>query len=384
MEAMIESHILKWAIERAQINVDGLSAKLSVKREKIEKWMSGEAKPTFKQAQNLAKKLHIPFGYLFLSEPPVEKIPFPDFRTIKNQPTYHQSAYLMELLYDLERKQNWYREYLIENGYDKLPFVGSVSIQIPAETVAKKIDNLLQLDKIRKQATGRETFIYELTRKVEEIGIIVLRSSYAGKGTQNSIRVEELRGLAIADDYAPLIFINSADANSAQVFTMAHELAHIWIGESGISDIDLNADEEKVEKYCNNVAAELILPKQQFIALWSTEQEIRENLQKISNSYYVSEFVVLKRAYDMRYVSYDTYRQMYETLIKEWEEIKNQKSERSGNYYNSKSAKESRRLSLAVIESTLEGKMLYRDALDLLNIKSMKTFNEYIEKLGVK
>ena len=109
MEAMIENTMLRWAIERAQISIDTLSSKLSVKREKVEKWLNGEARPTFKQAQALAKKLHIPFGYLFLSEPPKEEIPFPDFRTIKNKPTYHQSAYLMELLYDLERKQQWYR-----------------------------------------------------------------------------------------------------------------------------------------------------------------------------------------------------------------------------------------------------------------------------------
>jgi len=382
MEAMIENNMLKWAVGRAQISIDTLSSKLSVKREKIEKWLSGEAKPTFRQAQTLAKKLHIPFGYLFLSEPPKEEIPFPDFRTIKNQPTYHQSAYLMELLYDLERKQQWYREYLIENGYERLSFVGSASMDTPTEVLAKEITSHFGMDALKRRVRKREDFIYELTRQVEAIGIVVLRSSYAGTGTQNSIKVEELRGLAIADDYAPFIFINSADSNNAQVFTLMHELAHIWLGQSGISDIDLIADEEKIEKYCNDVAAEVLLPQVWFRQSWKSEQSIEENLEQISKNQFVSQFVVLKRAYDVRFISFENYRQEYERLMREWEETKAQRPD-GGNYYNSKPAKESRRLSLAIVESALEGKMLYRDALDLLNIKSMKTFNEFAKNLGV-
>ncbi len=382
MEALVEKEMLQWAVDRAHINIETLSKKLTVKREKIEKWLSGEAKPTFRQAQQLAQKLHIPFGYLFLSHPPKEEMPFPDFRTIKNRPSYHQSTYLMELLYDLQRKQTWYKEYLIENRYEQLPFVGSASLDTPVKMLATKINTKLQLQEIRKQANSRGTFIYDLTKKVEDMGILVMRSSYAGTGTQNSIKVEELRGLAIADSYAPLIFINSADSNSAQVFTLLHEIAHIWIGQSGISDIDLTTDEEDVEKYCNSVAAELILPKNEFAGNWNDKKNLGDNLKYISNSYYVSEFVVLKRAYDLRYISFETYREMYQQLLEEWEKIKNLKTDSGGNYYNTKPAKESRKLSMAVVESVLEGKMLYRDALDMLNIKSMKTFNEYAKSLG--
>jgi len=382
MEAMIENTMLRWAIERAQISIDTLSSKLSVKREKVEKWLNGEARPTFKQAQALAKKLHIPFGYLFLSEPPKEEIPFPDFRTIKNKPTYHQSAYLMELLYDLERKQQWYREYLIETGHERLTFVGSASIDTPVAALAEEIAGHIDFESVKRRVRKREDFIYELTKQVEAIGIVVLRSSYAGTGTQNSIQVEELRGLAIADPYAPFVFVNSADSNNAQAFTLMHELVHIWLGESGISDIDLIADEAKIEEYCNSVAAEVLLPLALFRQSWKSEQSIEENLEQISRSQFVSQFVVLKRAYDVRFISFESYRHTYERLMREWEEIRAQRAD-GGNYYNTKPAKESRRLSLAIVESVLEGKMLYRDALDLLNIKSMKTFNEFAKNLGV-
>jgi Zn-dependent peptidase ImmA (M78 family) len=212
---------------------------------------------------------------------------------------------------------------------------------------------------------------------------MVMRSSYAGSATQHTIKVEELRGLAIADSYAPLIFLNSADTKSAQVFTLAHELVHIWIGESGISDLDfLSRHEEQIEKYCNSVAAEIVIAKEKFEKLWDQNKEIIENCKKIAAHYYVSDFVVLRRAYDFRYIEYNVYKKYYEYFMAEWQKIKEQQKNNGGNFYNSKPAKESKRFSFAVVEATLEGKLLYRDAMHLLNIKSAKTFESYAKELG--
>lgn len=384
MQAMIQHDILQWAIARAQIRIDVLSQKLSVSADKIEKWLNGEARPTFKQAQNLAEKLHIPFGYLFLSEPPDEQLPIPDFRTIKNEPTYHISPYLTELIFDLDRKQRWYREYRVDNGYEPLPFVGSASASTPAVTLAQAIKETTQWQNAFEKSRTKEDFIYEMSRSVEDIGIMVMRSSYAGSATQHTIRVEELRGLAIADNYAPLIFLNSADSRSAQVFTLAHELVHIWIGESGISDLDFLArHEEQIEKYCNSVAAEMLVPEEEMTKLWDSHKQILENCKHIAARYHVSDFVVLKRAYDLRYIDYSAYKKQYDFLMEEWNKIKGQQKNSGGNYYNTKPAKESKRFSAAVVEATLEGKLLYRDAMKLLNIKSTKTFENYAKELGV-
>ena len=177
MQAMIQHDILQWAIARAQIRIDVLSQKLSVSADKIEKWLNGEARPTFKQAQNLAEKLHIPFGYLFLSEPPDEQLPIPDFRTIKNEPTYHISPYLTELIFDLDRKQRWYREYRVDNGYEPLPFVGSASASTPAVTLAQAIKETTQWQNAFEKSRTKEDFIYEMSRSVEDIGIMVMRST---------------------------------------------------------------------------------------------------------------------------------------------------------------------------------------------------------------
>ena len=384
MQAMIQHDILKWAVERAQISIEVLSQKLFVKADKIEKWLNGEAKPTFKQAQNLAEKLHIPFGYLFLSEPPREELPIPDFRTIRNEPTYHISPYLTELIFDLDRKQHWYREYMVDNGYEPLSFVGSASVSVPVTILAREIKETIKWQNAFVKSRTKEDFIYEIIRNVEDIGIMVMRSSYAGTATQHTIRVEELRGLAIADSYAPLIFLNSADSRSAQVFTLAHELVHIWIGQSGISDLDfLSRHEEQIEKYCNSVAAEMLVPEEELKKLWDSNKKIIENCKSIAAHYYVSDFVVLKRAYDLRYIDYSVYKKQYDFLMQEWKKIKEQQKSSGGNYYNTKPAKESKRFSTAVVEAALEGRLLYRDAMELLNIKSMKTFESYAKELGI-
>lgn len=384
MRAMIQHDILRWAIERTQISIEVLSQKLSVKTDKIEKWINGESKPTFKQAQNLAEKLHIPFGYLFLSEPPKEELPIPDFRTIKNEPTYHISPYLTELIFDLDRKQHWYREYMIDNGYEPLSFVGSASASMPVASLAHKIKELIRWQDAFEKSKSKEDFIYEISRHVEKIGIMVMRSSYAGSATQHTVKVEELRGLAIADSYAPLIFLNSADTRSAQVFTLAHELVHIWIGESGISDLDfLSKHQEHIEKYCNDVAAEILIPEEELKKLWDSSSSVIQNCKKIATRYYISDFVVLKRAYDLRIINYGMYKKLYDYLTEEWQKIKEQQKSSGGNYYNTKPAKESKRFSTAVVESALEGKLFYRDAMQLLNIKSTKTFESYAKELGV-
>ena len=381
MEAMIRHEILRWAMERAQVSIDAVAKHLT-KPEKVEQWLRGEARPTFRQARELAKRLHIPFGYLFLSEPPEEKLPYPDFRTIKNEPTYHTSPAVIELLYDIERKQSWYHEYAVENGFEPVPHIGKFTRETPYKTVARDIRKVVGFDVLRK-SSNKENYLYDLSDHIESLGILVLRSSYAGTGTQNSIQVEELRGLAVADPYAPLIFVNSSDTKSAQIFTIAHELAHLWIGQSGISDIDIAEEiHDKVEKYCNLVAAEILIPEKEFRKIWDDGADVLDNCESVARRYFVSKFVALKRAYDLDYIDYPQYEEYYHELWNEWERIKEQqKRSQGGNFYNSKPAKESKRLSRAVVEAAKEGRLLYADAMNLLNIKNLDTFNKFAEEV---
>jgi len=387
MRAMIQNNILLWAIEQAQVATDTLPKKVGVKADKFSSWLNGEELPTFKQAQKLAKALHIPFGYLFLSEPPVEQLPVPDLRTIRNNPTYHPSIYFKELLYDLDRKQRWFREYIIENGAEELDFIGSKVMNDGIENIVNNIRVKLDWEVGQyTQHRTKDSYMTEIVRKAETQGILVMRSSYAGTGTQHTVSVTELRGLAIADHYAPLIFVNSSDAHSAQIFTLAHELAHLWIGQSAISDINfLTNHDEEIERFCNKVAAELLLPAHMFIQEWSQTESVDINCTIIARQYHVSYFVALKRAYDLNYINYNTYNAYYQNAMSEWEEHKaRQDNNQGGDYYRTKGAKESRLFSQAVVSATLEGKLLYRDAFKLLNIKKTKVFEQYAKEIGVK
>ena len=272
MQAMIQQDLLLWAVERASATIDVLSKKLQVKEDKIIKWLEGEDKPTFKQAQKLAKTLQIPFGYLFLSEIPQEKLPLPDFRTIKDEPNYHISPIFKELLYDLDRKQRWFRDYIIENGGEPLPFIGKFSLNSHKDKIVVDIRKKLKWNN-NFQKSSKENYISNISRSAEALGIIVMRSSYLGGSTQTSLKLDEFRGLAISDEYAPLIFVNTADAKSAQIFTLAHELAHLWIGESAISDLQMFVTlNNQVEKFCNEIAAELLVPQKDFITLWNKNE----------------------------------------------------------------------------------------------------------------
>lgn len=384
MQAMIQQDLLLWAVERASATIDVLSKKIQVNEDKIVKWLKGEDKPTFKQAQKLAKILQIPFGYLFLSEIPQEKLPLPDFRTIKDEPTYHISPILKELLYDLDRKQRWFKDYTIENGGEPLDFIGKFSLNSPKEEIVADIRKKLKWSD-NFQKSSKENYISTISKSAEKLGIVVMRSSYFGGSTQKSIKVDELRGLAISDEYAPLVFVNTADAKSAQIFTLAHELAHLWIGESGISDLQkFVASNNHVEKFCNEISAELLVPQKDFMSLWHRDEALEENAKKLSDRYLVSPIMIAKRAYDLKFISYVEYSDFYAKQTALWKTIKEKQKEEkksSGDYYRTTPVRLGRLFSESVVYATLEGKLLYRDATKLLNMTQMSTFKKYAKEI---
>jgi len=386
MQAMIQQDLLLWAVERASATIDVLSKKLQVKEDKIIKWLEGEDKPTFKQAQKLAKTLQIPFGYLFLSEIPKEELPLPDFRTIKDEPTYHMSPIFKELLYDLDRKQRWFKDYVIENGGEPLPFVGKFSLDSHKEAIVADIRRELDWNS-GFQSSTKENYISSISKSAEKIGIVIMRSSYLGASTQKSLKVDEFRGLAISDEYAPLIFVNTADAKSAQIFTLAHELAHLWIGESAISDLQMFVNfNNQIEKFCNEIAAELLVPQKDFTILWNHNDTIEDNTKRVSDRYLVSPIMVAKKAYDLKFISYIEYSNFYTKQMALWKAIKEKRKKEktaSGDYYRTTPVRLGRLFSESVVHSTLEGKLLYRDATKLLNMTEMSTFKNYAKEIGV-
>lgn len=247
VEAHITPRVLRWARERGNLSREAVAEKIHVGPDRLEAWEAGRARPTFRQAQDLARRFAIPFGYLFLPEPPAEAPPIPDLRTVANDPRRRLSAELTALLHDVVDKQRWYREFQEEEGASPVRLVGRFPPGSSPDVIAGDIERTLGVGALRRAAGSPDDFLRLLAGRAEETGVLVMRSGIVGNNTSRRLSVDEFRGFAISDDLAPLIFINARDAKSAQVFTCLHELAHLWIGQSGISHLAVTPDAHAAE-----------------------------------------------------------------------------------------------------------------------------------------
>ena len=238
VDALVTPEIIEWARTRNNLSIELAASKVGVSEETFYSWEKKRARPTLRQAQELAHKLYIPLGYLYLSAPPVEKLPLPDFRRVIGSPK-PPSPEFIDVLYDALRKQDWYREYQELEGAEPVSFVGKFSINDPVEAIASDIRDTIGINEsMRRRARNWEYFLADFIHCTESKGILVLRQGIVGNNTIRKLNVQEFRGFAISDSIAPLVFINDQDVKVAKIFTLAHELAHLWIGESGISNLD--------------------------------------------------------------------------------------------------------------------------------------------------
>ncbi len=370
-EAFISSEVLRWARERVKLPPDSLAEKLHVKLDKLLLWEKGEKHPTFLQAQKLAKVLHIPFGYLFLPHPPEESLPIPDLRTVGDHQTHEISPDLRDLLNDVLLKQDWYRDYLIEQSAEPLPFVHRFGLETPTGDIAADITRILDLTpEHRGEARNGEEFLRLLMDKAENIGVMVMRSGIVGSNTHRVLDVHEFRGFAIVDDYAPVVFLNGKDARAAQIFTLVHELAHLWLGVSGISDLSLDIESRhihvKTERVCNMVAAEVLVPEKVFLAHWNSSRTLGENAGDLARLFRVSTVVIARRAVDLRVVAWEEYHAFYAEQAQQW---KSTKKSKGGSPFKTIPVRNGRRFTDAVVRAALEQRLLLRDAGRMLGLQ---------------
>lgn len=377
--ALISHVVLNWARERARLEPERLAEMTHVKPDKLLMWEQGEAKPTFKQAQDLARALHIPFGYLFLPNPPAETLPIPDLRTVGEHASGSLSTDLRDLLADVLRKLDWYRDYLLEQGNGPLPFIGRYHLDVPATAIAADLTVTLGLTLAdQEEAKNLDAFLNLLIDKAEAAGVWVMRSGIVGSNTHRILDAQEFRGFAICDDIAPLVFINGRDAKAAQIFTLAHELAHLWIGQSGISDLSLARPATdylpRTEKLCNAVAAEVLVPQQSLRAQWTNTESVQHNAVRLASLFRVSTVVIARRALDIGLIEWPTYFDYYQQQVELWRQ---EKKGSGGDPYRTLPVRNGRRFTEAVVRSAFERSLLLRDAGRLLGINPSK-----IRRLG--
>ncbi len=378
--ANINTAMLTWARERSGCSVSDFAYKLMIDEERLLKWESGEQTLTFNQAMQFADKAHVPFGYLFLLHPPVETLLIPDLRTVDGKPVNRPSAELLDIVKLMLQRQEWYREYLKQQFIEPNPYVGRFSLQDDVKTIVESIRKVLNLAS-HPQRGNSDDYYRDLVNRIESVGILVMRQANLGHFTR-PLRVEEFRGFAITDEYAPIIFVNHADAPGARLFTLIHELCHIWIGQSGISDGDTHASRRE-EVLCNAVAAELLVPAEEFQLLWQQDNENwQDNLPPLENHFRVSSWVLARRALTLGFIQHDDYSRFIAKLKAAW--LEREKSEKGGpTYYKTKKAQISQPFSRAVVGQALSGQLLLREASMLLDGIKPAKIPGFAKELGL-
>ena len=372
--------VLRWAAQRARLHDDDLITRFS----KWPKWLTGEAQPTLKQLEDFAHLTHTAFGYFFLPQPPVLALPVPDFRTLRDQSLAEPSSDLLDTLYLCQQRQDWYRDHARLHGLSTLPFVSSASAQEAPEAVAQRLRESLGLStQARSLLPTWSDALRQLITKAEEVGVMVMVSSVVGSNSHRKLDVGEFRGFALADSLAPLVFLNGADSKAAQMFTLAHELAHVWLGATGISDTQAGqVPEQQTERWCNQVAAELLMPLAELHAAYQRLTPIPEEIQRLAREFKVSTLVALRRLFDAEYISRNTLWQYYREETERLRTLK-ERSSSGGDFYRSLGARTSKRFARAIVSSTLEGLTSFPDAFRMLGVRKTATFYEAARELGV-
>lgn len=367
----INKELIEWAIIRNGNSLEEFYAQNPM----VESWIKGDKFPTVKQLENFTHKVHVPFGYMFLPQPPDETIPLPFFRTGKNT-TNKVSLNVFHTVQIIQDRQNWLTEYLEELNFPELEFVGKFNIKDNYIDIVNDIRNelKLELDWASKHNKWEDALDY-LTLKIEEAGIIVTYNGIVGNNTHRVIDVNECRGFVLVNNKAPFLFINSADAKAAQMFTIIHELAHVWLGESaGFDNANLLPADDPLELLCDKVAAELLVPEIYFIKKWETSQ----NFKYLSRIFKVSPIVIGRRALDLKLITFPQFIQFYNAYMNEIKDKKDRQSS-GGDFYATTKKRISLRFAAFVNNAVKENKLLYRDAYKLTNMKG-ETYNKFINE----
>ena len=374
----VPPEMLRWACERAGHDVAHVAARIP----QLPSWVRRERHPTLKQLEKLAKATHTPLGYLFLPEPPEERLPVPDYRTVSGAGRDKPSPDLLDTLYTMQRRQEWLRESLVEHDAEPIAFVGSARLADEPDAVGREMRRALGLDE--GWAAGIRTWqdaVGELRRAIEQLGVMAVINGVVGNNTHRRLSVEEFRGFALTDPYAPLIFVNGADAKSAQMFTLAHELAHIWLGTEGLSGFEfLLPSGTGVEHWCNQAAAEFLAPQRETRVRWTQVRREASPFDALARSFKVSPVVAARRALDLRLIDRGTFFDFYQSYISG--ERRRGTAPSGGDFYNNQNTRVGELLASQVLRAAMEGRIGFKEAYDLTGLRG-GTFQKYARRLGV-
>lgn len=382
----VNPKMLIWARERA--GYAGIDDVLGISKANLKRWEKGEARPTVTQALMLAEKYHRSLAFFLLSTPP-EEGELPDFRGAADR---KKTPALQAFIHLVEARCEWAEEVRREAGKEPIGqgYINSGNIQENPEQAADHIRTALSID-LESVWSSRspEDAMALWIQAIEDFGIFVFQNdTIRGK----TIDCLQFRGLAIANPYAPAIGLNKQDAPRGKIFTLAHELTHLWLGNAGISNLfpSKMGELDRIEKYCNSVAAAMLLPTEIFRDDWETAQsqnDLKNAVAKLSGKFKVSQDAVARKAMDCRYINLDEYVNLHQEYVKAWKKWSKGKGGGGGK-------KGDREISLAkqagalfskmVISELREGDVNFTVARKLLGAKYFRQVDEIGEFHGAE
>ncbi len=358
MDALVTPQMLTWARTTAHLRPDEAAHKIGVPEGRITDWESGTTRPTMAQARKAATAYKRPLSVFYLDSPPKEFKVLQDYR----RGSAFAGTLSPELAYvirDIQERQAWVRQDLIAQGSMPLRFVGSLSLQTPVHKAADRIRRDLGfLASVRRSWRRPSDPLRTWERLVEQRGVYLVQDSLLGK-----LAAEEVRGFAVSDRYAPFIFVNPSDALNARVFSVLHELAHVWVGKDGISNLSGDkrgatgqSPQDAIETFCNRVASRVIVSDEELAELTGSSQErnlVIPAIPRIAESIGASRELVAVRLLEIGSITQSD----YESLRELYASDRSGRKASGGSYYRNRVANLGRRYILQV-ESAFDSRRI--------------------------
>ncbi|MCZ9310100.1 ImmA/IrrE family metallo-endopeptidase [Corynebacterium uberis] len=293
----ITPKVLAWAIDRTRLSDEELSKKFP----RLDAWIDGSARPTFNQAQKLAQSAQVPFGYLLLENPAAvaDQIQLPDFRTVRGSGVSKPSPELIDTINHAEFRLGWYAEYAEEHGIEGPNLLEMSNLDSDPAPCAREVRNMFGWPS-DKPVPGPNK-LKTLVTAMEDHGLLVMRNSIVEHSTKRPLDIHEFRGFTLRDGNYGLVFINTRDTVTAQLFSLAHELGHIVCGQPGLSGSEQSST--GVERWCNLFAGELLMPGTAILQQSFDESDLGTTVANTAKQFGASREALLWRLVDLDIIS---------------------------------------------------------------------------------
>ncbi len=384
-EVAVVPALLEWACERSGVERKRLEKKFG----DLPSWLAGDKQPTERQLKEFAKATYTPFGQFFSVGPPDDALPIGDFRVRGGGPPKRPSPHLLDTVFICQARQDWYHDYQLSLEEPPVAWVGSEQALTSPVSAATRFAENVGIDvKSRAAAATWEQALREAKEMLEEAGVLVMISGVVGNNTSRKLDPEEFSGFALSDDFAPLIFINNQDYKAAQMFTLAHEVGHLLLGESGVSDDSVGVGHApENEQWCDRFAAELLAPVDDLRSQAAESWDLSEaGIRELARRYKVSTWVVLRRLRASELIDSRRYTQLLADERDRFAQRQARQREEGGgggDFYKTFFQRTGRKFAWAVVAETFNDQVTYREMSRLLQIRSMDTVDRLADQLGI-